>query len=121
MFLTCKHGLRHLLRAGRGAVVCTASPTGLFGRAPGFDAYSSSKAGVYGLIRRSRPTTRARASACYGVAPGFTDTPMTRSFMEDDAQRLALEQTIPLGRAAQPPDEIALVVSFLLSDSTPRT
>ena len=51
MFLACKHGIRALLRAGGGAVVCTASPTGLYGLAPGLDAYSSSKAGVYGLIR----------------------------------------------------------------------
>ena len=49
-FLTCKHGLPWLL-ASKGCVVCTCSPTGLYGLAPGEDAYSASKAGVYGLIR----------------------------------------------------------------------
>src|SRR5207249_2248582 len=48
VFLTCKHALRALLREGGGAIVCTASPTGLYGCAPGLDAYSASKAGVYG-------------------------------------------------------------------------
>ena len=48
---TCKHGVRRLLESEGGAVVCTASPTGLYGVAPGEDAYSASKAGVYGLIR----------------------------------------------------------------------
>jgi NAD(P)-dependent dehydrogenase (short-subunit alcohol dehydrogenase family) len=37
-FLACKHGIRALLRGGGGAVVCTASPTGLYGLAPGLDA-----------------------------------------------------------------------------------
>jgi NAD(P)-dependent dehydrogenase (short-subunit alcohol dehydrogenase family) len=49
-FLTCKYTLP-LLLASRGCVVCTASPTGRYGLAPGEDAYSASKAGVYGLIR----------------------------------------------------------------------
>jgi len=51
VFLTCKHGLRALLATGGGCVVCTCSPTGQYGVAPGYDAYSSSKAGVYGLVR----------------------------------------------------------------------
>ena len=52
VFLTCKHGIRAMLGSGGGSVICTGSPTGLFGRAPGFDAYSASKAGVIGLARR---------------------------------------------------------------------
>jgi NAD(P)-dependent dehydrogenase (short-subunit alcohol dehydrogenase family) len=51
VFLTCKHGIRALLAGGGGAVVCTCSPTGQYGVAPGYDAYSASKAGVYGLVR----------------------------------------------------------------------
>ena len=34
VFLACKHGIRALLASGGGSVVCTASPTGLFGCAP---------------------------------------------------------------------------------------
>ena len=34
VFLTCKHGIRHLLEAGGGAVICTASPTGLLRARP---------------------------------------------------------------------------------------
>jgi NAD(P)-dependent dehydrogenase (short-subunit alcohol dehydrogenase family) len=51
MFLTCKHGLRALLRNGGGAVVITGSPTGTHGCAPTFTAYSASKAGTFGLMR----------------------------------------------------------------------
>ena len=52
MFLTCKHGLRALQRNGVGSVVITASPTGTHACAPTFTAYSTSKAGTYGLIDR---------------------------------------------------------------------
>ena len=43
VFLACKHGIRALLASGGGSVVCTASPTGLFGCAPTYSAYSASR------------------------------------------------------------------------------
>ncbi|MGH3262021.1 MAG: SDR family NAD(P)-dependent oxidoreductase, partial [Trebonia sp.] len=51
VFLTCKYGIRALLANGSGAVACIASGTGLYGLAPGFDAYSASKGGVAALVR----------------------------------------------------------------------
>ena len=73
-FLTCKHGIQALLASGGGSVVITSSPTGLFGLAPGFDAYSASKAGTYGLTRvmaNDFAKDRVRVNC---VLPGFTDT-----------------------------------------------
>ena len=78
-FLTCKHGVRRLLESEGGAVVCTASPTGLYGLAPGEDAYSASKAGVYGLIRVMANDYALRAIRVNGVLPGFIDTPLTHA------------------------------------------
>ena len=115
VFLTCKHGLRHLLaqRRRRGRLHRLAD--GLFGCAPGFDAYSSSKAGRVRADPRAGGRLRADGIRVNGVIPGFTDTPMTRSFMQDPAQREALERTIPLGRPGRP-EEVAPVVAFVLSD-----
>ncbi len=116
VFLTCKHGLRALLASGGGAVVCTCSPTGQYGVAPGYDAYSSSKAGVYGLVRVMAADYAAEGIRVNGVIPGYTHTPMTNWVTPTDAETLL--RGIPLGRAGEP-EEVAAVMAFLASDQTP--
>jgi NAD(P)-dependent dehydrogenase (short-subunit alcohol dehydrogenase family) len=113
IFLVCKHGLRALLANGGGAIVCTASPTGLYGCAPGYDAYSTSKAGVYGLIRVMAADYAAEGIRVNGVVPGYTRTPMTTWVSPDEHE--ALVKTIPLGRQGEPED-VASVMLFLASD-----
>ncbi|MGH2989879.1 MAG: SDR family NAD(P)-dependent oxidoreductase [Solirubrobacterales bacterium] len=113
MFLTCKHGIRALLASGGGAVVLTASPTGLFGCAPGFDAYSSSKAGVAGLVRVLASDYAAEGVRVNGIVPGYTTTPMTSWVAsEEHADLLA---AIPLGRPGRP-EEVASVIAFMASE-----
>jgi NAD(P)-dependent dehydrogenase (short-subunit alcohol dehydrogenase family) len=114
IFLTCKHGIRALLRTGHGAVVCTASPTGLYGLAPGLDAYSSSKAGVYGLIRVLANDYAAEGIRVNGVIPGYTDTPMN-DYVERPAGHERIIATIPLRRQGTAA-EVANVIAFLASD-----
>ena len=114
-FLTCKHGIRALLASGGGSVVCTASPTGLFGSAAGFSAYSASKAGVYGLTRVMANDYARHGIRINAVIPGFMNTPMTTYFMQNDDEREALLQTIPLGRPGEA-EEVAAVMLFLVSD-----
>jgi NAD(P)-dependent dehydrogenase (short-subunit alcohol dehydrogenase family) len=116
VFLTCKYGIQALLADRGGAVVCVTSGTGLYGIAPGFDAYSASKGGVAALVRVMAADYAPRGIRVNGVVPGFTDTPMTRSFTDDDDKREVLVRGIPLGRPGTP-DEVAPVISFLLSPS----
>jgi NAD(P)-dependent dehydrogenase (short-subunit alcohol dehydrogenase family) len=113
IFLVCKHGLRALLAGGGGAVVCTASPTGLFGCAPGYDAYSASKAGVYGLIRVMAADYASSGIRVNGVIPGYSDTAMTSWVDAQTHQELIA--TIPLARAGTA-EEVAAVMLFLASD-----
>jgi NAD(P)-dependent dehydrogenase (short-subunit alcohol dehydrogenase family) len=118
MFLLAKHGLRRLLQNGGGSVVLTCSPTGLYGCAPGYDAYSASKAGVYGLVRVMAADYAEEGIRINGVVPGYTRTPMTEWVTPDDHD--ALLSTIPLRRAGQP-EEVAEVIAFLLSDRASYT
>lgn len=115
VFLTCKHGIRALLGSGGGAVVCTASPTGLYGCAPNLDAYSASKAGVYGLIRVMAADYAGEGIRVNGVIPGYTDTPMNDWVKEDPAWQDELMRQIPLKRAGTA-QEVANVIAFLASD-----
>jgi 3-oxoacyl-[acyl-carrier protein] reductase len=116
VFLTCKHGLRALLAGGGGAVVCTCSPTGLYGVAPSYDAYSASKAGVYGLVRVMAADYAQEGIRVNGVIPGYTNTPMTDWVTESDRETLL--RGIPLNRPGEP-EEVAAVIAFLASDQTP--
>jgi NAD(P)-dependent dehydrogenase (short-subunit alcohol dehydrogenase family) len=115
VFLTAKHGARTLLASGRGAIVCTGSPAGHYGIAPGLDAYSASKAGVYGLVRVMAIDYAADGIRVNAVFPGITVTPMNRWWLDDPDERARTEASIPLGRAATA-DEVAAVIAFLASD-----
>jgi 3-oxoacyl-[acyl-carrier protein] reductase len=117
IFLACKHGLRALLREERGAIVITCSPTGLFGCAPAYDAYSASKGGVAGLVR-VLAADYAPSIRVNGVVPGYTDTPMTSWVSPEEHE--ALLGTIPMRRAGKP-EEVAAVMSFLASDEASYT
>jgi 3-oxoacyl-[acyl-carrier protein] reductase len=116
-FLTCKHGIRALLAAGGGAVVCTASPTGLLGIAPDETAYSAGKAGVIGLVRTLAAAYAADGIRVNAVVPGVTDTRLAHPYLDEPASRAELRWRVPLARPATP-DEVAAVIAFLAGDES---
>ena len=114
-FLTAKHGVRALLAAGGGALVCVGSPAGQYGIARGLTAYSASKAGVVGLVRVLAADYAAAGIRVNAVFPGITETPMNAAAMAEGAAWDELLRAIPLGRAGTA-EEVAAVIAFLASD-----
>ena len=114
-FLTAKHGVRALLAAGGGSVICVGSPAGHYGIARGLTAYSASKAGIHGLVKVMAADYAAAGIRVNGVFPGVTDTPMNAWAMGDASVRDELLRSIPLGRAGTA-EEVAAIVAFLASE-----
>ena len=115
MFLTCKYGLRALIRNGGGSVVITGSPTGTHGCAPTFTAYSASKAGTFGLMRILAVDYVRKNIRVNAVLPGTTRSPLVTTLMENPTTRDEFLAKIPMARAADAL-EIANVIAFLASD-----
>lgn len=110
-FIPAQEAARRMQAGGR---IVTVSSRGALGGTR-FAHYVASKAAVIGLTRAMAMELRPRQIAVNSVAPGFTDTPMTRSAPPE--MFAAWEQLEPGGRAATP-DMIADAIAFLAS---PRT
>lgn len=115
MFLTCKHGIRALLASGGGSVVLTGSPTGLSGAGAPETAYSSSKAGVHGLGRVVANEYAKQGIRLNIVIPGYIETPLNATFMQDADAVADVTRAIPLGRSGRT-DEVAAMFVWLVSD-----
>jgi meso-butanediol dehydrogenase/(S,S)-butanediol dehydrogenase/diacetyl reductase len=102
-----------LLRASRGAVVNVASQAALVSL-PQQAAYSASKGAVAALTRSLAIDWADHSVRVNAVAPGFTVTPMTEAFFENETFTRAATGRIPLGRLLQA-DEIAGAIVFLAS------
>jgi 3-oxoacyl-[acyl-carrier protein] reductase len=115
-FLTARGFLREVARSGHGSLVLVGSTAGIVGEA-GHADYAAAKSAILGGLLLSlkneivRVAPHARVNA---VAPGWTESPMTRGHVDPD--RVAqITRTMPLRKVAQPEDVAAQVV-VLASD-----
>ena len=115
-FLLTRAVLPHMLAAGRGAIVNTASEAGLRGSAAGA-AYTASKHGVVGLTRSLAVMYRKQGIRTNAIAPGATATNISM-----DADRTAHGPAtlgphfVNIGKLAQPEEQAAAIV-YLASDA----
>ena len=112
MMLTSKYAIPHMVAAGGGAIVNISSIMGLVGNA-NTSAYTATKHGVVGLTKTAALELAGHGIRVNCVIPGVSETAQP---LEDTTLDELLERgkRIPLGRIGQP-DDIAAVVSFLLS------
>jgi len=119
MFLGLRFVLPVMVKQGKGAVVNTASIASERGLA-GACAYNASKHGVVGLTRTAASEVGQLGVRVNCVMPGVIETPLLRGMLEQMFPTVqegmeTLGKVATLNRIAQP-EEVATVVSFLLSN-----
>ncbi len=115
-FLTARGFLREVSSNGHGSLVLVGSTAGVFGEA-GHADYASAKSAIQvGLLRslKNEIVRVAPAARVNAVAPGWTESPMTRGRVGPEAVR-RISRTMALRKVAQP-DDIAAHVVVLASD-----
>jgi 3-oxoacyl-[acyl-carrier protein] reductase len=108
-FRVAQRAMRGMLREGHGRIVLISSTAALHG-APGQTNYAAAKAGLVGFARSLTRELGPRDITCNVVAPGLTETDMSRALTAE--QRRDLLRQTPAGRPAQP-EEVADAVAFL--------
>ena len=112
-FLVTDSAVPHLVRE-RGSIVFISSTAGQRGEAR-HSAYAASKGALISYTKSLAMELGPRGVRVNCVAPGWVETDLTRSTLADPARRREIEESIPIGRVAQPQD-IAGPVLFLVSD-----
>ena len=102
-----------MMKQRSGKIVNVASVAGLYGN-PGQVNYSASKAAIIGMTKTVAKEFGSRNINCNAVAPGLIRTPMT-DVLSDELKAKMLD-AVSLKRFGEP-EEIASVVSFLVSDN----
>lgn len=118
MFYLCRAVLPHMINAGGGAIVNTASQWGLY-PAPNHIAYNVSKAAVVSFtqsLARDYAPKKIRVNA---ICPGEVRTPMLEANLSRTGRSIDdLNSLVPFGRIGEP-EEIAALAVFLASNEAP--
>jgi NAD(P)-dependent dehydrogenase (short-subunit alcohol dehydrogenase family) len=111
--LGCKHAIPHMLRTGGGTIVNTSSNSGQMGDLLRV-AYGVSKAGVDSLTRYVATMYGKQGIRCNAISPGVVATPALVNNVS--AAELDMFESHHVTPFIGTPEDIAAVVSFLMSD-----
>lgn len=115
MFHICQAALPHMIAAGGGAIVNTASQWGLY-PAPNHIAYNVTKAAVASFTQNLARDYAPQNIRVNAVCPGEIHTPMLEAGVKRSGRSIAdLDKMVPYGRIGKP-EEVAALVAFLASD-----
>jgi NAD(P)-dependent dehydrogenase (short-subunit alcohol dehydrogenase family) len=117
VWLCMKHEIPEMMKRGRGAIVNTASLSGIAAN-PNMLGYVATKHAVVGLTRSAAIDFAGHNIRVNAVCPGMIDTPMLRAAIAGSGLVVPdLVQGVPLGRAGVP-EEIAETVIWLCSQQS---
>jgi NAD(P)-dependent dehydrogenase (short-subunit alcohol dehydrogenase family) len=118
VFLCCKHGIPHLLEAGGGSVINTASFVATMGAAVSQISYTASKGAVVSMSREMGVEFARQGVRVNALCPGPVDTPLLRDLFASDPAKAARRLVhLPFGRFAEA-REVAYAALFLASDES---
>ena len=119
VFLCCKHGIPHLIDAGGGSVINTASFVAVMGAAVSQISYTASKGAVLSLSRELGVEFARRGIRVNALCPGPVNTPLLEELFASDPEKAERRLVhIPMGRFGEA-REVANAALFLASsDST---
>jgi NAD(P)-dependent dehydrogenase (short-subunit alcohol dehydrogenase family) len=118
VFLCCKHGIPHLLDAGGGSVINTASFVAVMGAAVSQISYTASKGAVLSMSRELGVEFARRGVRVNALCPGPVNTPLLQELFAKDPEKAARRLIhLPFGRFAEA-REIANAALFLASDES---
>jgi NAD(P)-dependent dehydrogenase (short-subunit alcohol dehydrogenase family) len=109
--------LRQMVAQGDGgAIVNTSSGAGVV-VAPGQPAYTAAKHGVLGLTKAAATEYARSGIRVNAILPGSTDTPMLRTFMEENpSMEKFIRRSSPTGELGRP-EQVAEAAVWLCSDA----
>jgi NAD(P)-dependent dehydrogenase (short-subunit alcohol dehydrogenase family) len=111
-FLCARAATRHMVERGEGgSVIIVSSIISRYG-ASGRAAYTTSKMGLIGLGRTLAVELARHRIRCNILIPGWTETPINESLIEDERFVKAITARTPVRRWAKP-DEFEDVAVFL--------
>ncbi|MFC2250992.1 SDR family NAD(P)-dependent oxidoreductase [Labrys portucalensis] len=109
---------RHMLKAGRGAIVNIGSMSGLISNRPQKQTYyNAAKAAVHQMTSSLAAEWADRGVRVNAVAPTYIETAMTMYRHDNDGMIDVWLRDTPMHRLGKP-DEIASVVHFLACDAS---
>ena len=125
-FLTCRHAIPHMMKAGGGSIINMTSHLGLMGSIK--PAYSATKGGIISFTKTLAAQYADHGIRANGIAPGSVRTERQIKRYENKEWMLA-EKLSPAARARQiakklypfasgDPGDIAAIAVFLASDES---
>ncbi|MBG0718034.1 3-oxoacyl-ACP reductase [Microbacterium sp. 2C] len=116
VYLCSRAALRHMVPAGRGSIINTASFVALLGSATSQISYTASKGGVLAMTRELGVQFARQGIRVNALCPGPVNTPLLQELFAKDPERAHRRLVhVPVGRFAEP-EEMAAAVAFLASD-----